>query len=95
MAFCQVKDDHYFRSKEGCHMGDGQHEGMALLIFGVSTLAQSIGLAQEFTSSTAKITAWNFQGFQPIFEALVQEPLVARKFLDAEVMAPRTYHRGK
>jgi len=28
-------------------MGNGQREGMALLIFGVNTLAQSIELAQE------------------------------------------------
>ena len=76
-------------------MGTGQHEGMALLIFGVCTLAQSIGLALEFTSSTAKIPAWNIQGLQPIFEARVQEPVVARKSLDAEVMAPKTCHRGK
>jgi hypothetical protein len=71
-----------------------QHEGMALLIFGASTLAQSIGLAQEFTSSTAKIPAWNIQGLHPIFETRVQEPVVARKFLDAEVMATKTNHRG-
>jgi len=76
-------------------MGTGQHEGMALLIFGVSTLAQSIGLAQEFTSSTAKITAWNIQGLQSISEDRVQDPVVARKFLDTEVMAPKTYNRGK
>jgi len=76
-------------------MGTGQHEGMALLIFGVCTLAQSIGLALEFTSSTAKIHAWNIQGVQPISEALAQVPVVARKFLDAEVMVPKTYHRRK
>lgn len=76
-------------------MVTGQHEGMALLIFGVSTLAQSIGLAQEFTSSTSKIAAWNIQELQPIFEARVQEQVVARKFLDAEVMAPKTHHRGQ
>lgn len=76
-------------------MKTGQHEGMALLIFGVCALVQSIGLALEFTSSTAKIPAWNSQGVQPIFEARVQEPIVARKFLYAEVMAPKTYHRRK
>ena len=76
-------------------MGTGQHEGMALLIFGVYSFAQSIGLAQEFISSIAKIPAWNIQGLQPIFEACVQESVVARKFLDAEVMAPKTSHRGK
>jgi hypothetical protein len=76
-------------------MVTGQHEGMALSIFGASTLAQSIGLAQDFTSSTAKIAAWNIQGIEPIFEARVQEPVVVRKFLDAEVMAPKTHHRGK
>ncbi len=48
-------------------MGTGQHEGVALLIVGVFTLAQSIGLAQLFlaqlffTPSTSKITAWNIQ----------------------------------
>ena len=52
-------------------------------------------LAQEFTSSTAKIAAWNIQGLQPISEACVQEPVVARKFLDAAVMAPTACHRGK
>jgi hypothetical protein len=77
------------------NMGNGQHEGMALLIFGVSTPAQSIGVALEFTSSTAKIAAWNIQGFQPIFHTRVQEPVGARKFLDAEVIAPKTYRRGK
>lgn len=76
-------------------MGNGQREGMALLIFGVNTLAQSIELAQECTSSIDKIAAWNIQVFQPIFEARIQEPLVARKFLDAQVIAPKTYHRGK
>ena len=38
-------------------MVTGGHEGMVLLIFGVSTLAQLIQLAQELTS-TAKIAAW-------------------------------------
>ena len=76
-------------------MENGQHEGMALLIFGVNTLAQSIELAQECTLSIDKIAAWNIQVFQPIFEARIQEPPVARKFLDAQVIAPKTYHRGK
>ena len=76
-------------------MGNGQREGMALLIFGVNTLAQSIELAKECTSSIYKIAAWNIQVFQPIFEARIQEPLVARKFLDAQVIAPKTYHRWK
>lgn len=76
-------------------MVTGQHEGMALLIFGVRTPAQSIGLAQVFTSSTAKIAAWNIQGLHPIFKIRVQEPVVAREFLDAEVMAPKTCHKGQ
>jgi hypothetical protein len=76
-------------------MGTDQHEGRALLIFGVSILERSIGLAQEFPSSTVMIGAWNIQGFQHIFEAGVQEPVVAGKFLDAEVMAPKTYSWGK
>jgi len=77
------------------NMGIGQHEGMALLIFGVSILELSIGLAQEFPSSTAMIGAWNIQGFQHIFEARVPEPVVAGKFLEVEVMVPKTYQRGK
>ena len=76
-------------------MGNGQREGMALLIFGVNTLAQSIELAQECTSSIHKIAAWNIQVFRPIFEGRIQEPLVARNFLDAQVIAAKTYHRGK
>lgn len=50
--------------------------GMVLLIFGVSPLAQSIGLAQEFTLFAAKITAWIIQWLQPISEARVQDPVV-------------------
>jgi len=76
-------------------MVTGQHEGMVLLIFGVNTLAQPSELALEFTSSTSKIPRWNIQGVQPIFGARVQEQVVARKFLDAEVMAPKTRHRGQ
>ncbi len=77
-------------------MGTGQHEGVALLIVGVFTLAQSIGLAQLFfTPSTSKITAWNIQELQPIFEARIQEQDVRQKFLDAEMMATKTHHRGQ
>jgi len=76
-------------------MGTGQHEGMALLSFGVSTLPQSIGLAQEFTLSTTKIAAFNIQWLQPIFKAPVQDLIMAPKFLDADVMAKKICHRGK
>ena len=75
-------------------MGTGQHEGAALLIFVVSTLAQLIQLAQELRS-TAKIAAWNIQGFHPIFEIRVQEPAASPKLLDAEVITLKTCHRGK
>jgi len=81
--------------RRDANMGTGQHEGMALLIFGVYSFGQSIGLAQEFISSIAKIPAWNVQGLQPISEAPIQDLVVARKFLDAEVMAPKPHHRGK
>jgi len=50
-------------------MGNGQHEGMALLIFGVNTLAQSIELAQECTSSIDKIAAWNIQSVPTNFRS--------------------------
>ena len=75
-------------------MVTGQHDGMALLILGVSTLAQLMGLALEFTSSPSNITAWNIQGLQPISENFSRAPVVAWKYLDSEVMVPKTCHRG-
>ena len=76
-------------------MGTGHHKGMLLMIFGVSILELSIRSAQEFPSSTAMIGAWNIQGFQRIFDVRVPEPVVVGKFLEAEVMAPKTYQRVK
>jgi hypothetical protein len=52
-------------------------------------------MPKKFSASTAKISPWNNHGLQPISEAPVQELVVARKFLDAAVMAPKACHRGK
>jgi len=43
--------------------------------------------APAFQSSTAKIAAWNLQGFTPITPTRVQEQVEALKILDADVVA--------
>ena len=59
----------------------------------MSSLAPSIGLAQECTSSTAKIGVWNIQRLNPLSQARVPEPVVASKCLDADVPAPQPGHK--
>ena len=76
-------------------MGTGQHEGMPPFIFGVINPGQSIGPFQKLISSSTSTAAWNLQEFQLISEARVQEPVPVRKFLDVEVVAPKTCHGGE
>jgi endonuclease/exonuclease/phosphatase family metal-dependent hydrolase len=65
-----------------------QRVGVAVLLFGV-TIGPSFAQvpAPAFQSSTAKIAAWNLQGFTPITQARVQEQVEALKILDADVVA--------
>jgi len=51
-------------------------------------------LAHECTSSTAKIAAWNRQRLRPRSKTRVPEPVVAQKYLEADVMAPTPWHEG-
>jgi hypothetical protein len=58
------------------------------------SIAPSIGLAQECTSCTVKIGAWNIQEFHPLSKMRVPEPVVAQKCLDADVKVLTPGHRG-
>jgi endonuclease/exonuclease/phosphatase family metal-dependent hydrolase len=68
-------------------MKSWQQMGLVVLVSWLSSVVPSHLLAQEFSSNTARIAAWNLAGFPAISDERLKEQVKALQILDAEVVA--------